>query len=275
MIAAYEAAWERDRVGSLAEVLRERLPQVVRERHDLSVDAHVAAGVRSGYTYGAAQYSGLMEDLAALAVDVPGLVVRAVEDARSVLVVEQTGTVIYPFRYGRSRRRTREQARMPQLSEVRRMFFLQDTLPMGDQLTLEQGQLTAAELADLEAEVTDLRAAGRVGVRVVVLGYASDVSGVWGIGWGELEVRDSRTGELHWPVWIALDTAVAEVEPDVGPLRAVHDAPVSGPVFDDGGTPADTGFGLEIRPDSAGSDPADQPAEPRPETGTDSAEPGR
>lgn len=269
-----ESAWERARLGSLATLLRERIPRVLSDRQDLSVDAHVAGRLRTNPTYGVTQRNGLEQDLADLAVEVPGLAVRTVGGV-ALVVVEETGTVIYPYRYAKNRRQQRTQAVMSApMSEVRQILFVQDTPPVSDQLTLEQGQMTEEELADLKAEIEDRRAAGQVGARVVVLGYGSDPSGSWGIGWGEIEVRDPLSPQVDWIMWVPLDTAVADAQPGAGSLRVVDDLPPAGPSFDDG-IPADPGFNLPMRPDPSGPAPADEPTDPHPDTGTDAAEPGQ
>jgi len=266
------SVWEIARLGSLAGALRERVPQVVSARQELSVAAHAAGRLRTSHTYGTTQRHGLEQDLAALADEIPGLLVRTVGGA-ALVVVEQTGTVLYPYRYAKNRQQQRTQAVMSEpMSEVRQVLFVQDTAPMSDQLTLVQGQLTEEELADLEAEVADRRAAGQVGARVVVLGYGSDVSGVWGIGWGEIEVRDPLNPRVNWITWVPLDTAGADAQPGIGSVDAVHDISPTGPSFDDG-TPADAGFKLKMRPDPAGPAPADEPVDPQPKTGTDSVDP--
>lgn len=272
MSVGTESAWELDRFGSLAVVLRERCPQLVQARHDLSVAAQVAGGMRRHYPYGVTQHRGLEEALADLATEIPGLVVRSVQGAGAALVVEETGTVIHPFRYAKNRQQRREQANMSPLSEVRRMLFVQDIPPMSEQLTLEQGQLSDEELVEFEAEVEDRRAAGRVGVRVAVLGYGSDVSGVWGIGWGEIEIRDPQTADVHWTMWVPLDSATANTQSGAGPLRLVDDISPAEASFDTG-APADFGFNLHMRPGAAAKEPggpADEPVDPETDTGTDS-----
>ncbi len=269
-----ELVWERVRLGLLAPVLRKRISRVLADRQDLSVAAHVAGSLRTNHTYGATQRNGLEQDLADLAEDISGLVVRTVGGV-ALLVVEETGTVIYPYRYAKSRREQRTQAVMSApMSEVRKVLFVQDIPPVSDQLTLEEGQLTEEELADHEAEVTDRRAAGQVGARVVVLGYGSDPSGSWGLGWGEIEVRDPLSPQVEWIMWVPLDAAVAATQLGAGSLQVVNDLAPAGPSFDDG-TPVDSGFELTMRPDPSGPAPADEPAGPQPDTGTDSAEPGQ
>lgn len=110
-----------------------------------------------------------------------------------------------------------------------------NTSPAPRQLTLED--LTAPDFDlleqrwDEEHEVDEQFS--RFG-RVVVVGFGSNPNGLWGVGWGDLEIVDVASGEVRWPVWEALNhssfasvTDVAASGPtDLVPTAGAHMAAI-------------------------------------------------
>jgi hypothetical protein len=139
--------------------------------------------------------------------DIDGVEIRRPAGGRfGLIVIPETNVALMPWRYSKSRRDVRERSRLSTpVSDVKQALLGLNTSPAPRQLTLDD----LAEDYDLleqrweeEREIDEQFS--RFG-RVVVVGFGSNPNGLWGIGWGDLEILDVTTGEVRWPVWEALN----------------------------------------------------------------------
>lgn len=262
-----EAEWLLLRFGSAREALGALAREVVREAHVRSVEAHVAGGLRTKKTYGVNMTASVHELWTAGAAGIEGVVVRRPSGVRSgseVVVIDDTSTVIYPWRYGRDAVTRREEARMAAPSKLRSTLFRADPAAAGSQLTLDQGRLSVEEIEQLYADEEDVQAQLREFHQVVVLGYASHPRSLHGLGWGELELVDHVGGQVRWLHWEPLDEASSE-QSSAGELTVVKDEPPVVEAFD--AAPPASWDDLVVRPPSL-EPAADEPTEPDESTGT-------
>lgn len=274
MDATEDADWQRLRFGSTREPLGDLAREVVREAHERSLEAHIAGGLKTKKTYGVTMTDAVRELWTAGAVGIAGVTVRRPAGVRAgsdVVVIDETATVIYPWRYGRDAVTPRDEARMAAASKLQSTLFQADPDVAGSQLTLEQGQLSVEEIERLYADEADLQAQLRDLHRVVVLGYASHPGGLRELGWGEIELVDRIGGHVRWLHWEALDEASIDTAP-AGELRGVSDdSPVVATVD---AAPPVPGFDLVARQPSL--DPvADEPTKPADSTGREAGGPAR
>lgn len=91
-----------------------------------------------------------------------------------------------------------------QTSNFRRELLAGLSSQPGGQLGLDQADWDEALLAEDEAVAEQLRNL----VRVVTIGYRSNVSGLSELGWGDLELLDG-SGTVEWRHWEALQPVAA------------------------------------------------------------------
>jgi len=184
------------------------------------------------------------------------------------VICEQPPVVLYPWRYATDRATTWEQARLWPLSDLRRTLMALNDNTVDGQLTLEQGardpEELEAELAEEEALLEQLAAKGHV----VAVGLGSNTSGIFDLGWGDLELADEGTGRVVWQYWEPLappedGTAGGEPRRPVGPTGG--DVRGRGIRFDDAVSEDD--LGLKPRPPLV-EPPISEPERPQKETGS-------
>ncbi|MGI9149855.1 MAG: hypothetical protein ACR2IK_25475 [Chloroflexota bacterium] len=203
---------------------------------------------------------------------IPGVVPRKPAGVRSrfdLAVVDASSVVIYPLRYATDRKHSRQTAKLrPPVSDLRTELFTLAAHAVDPQMTLEQASRDEAEvLAEIAEEQAVLEQLAKFG-RVVTVGYASNpTAGIFELGWGDLELVDEGTGELHWHHWEPLVREVGGGEMGL-PVRRPTPAPDTSPAterFDD--APLDDDFGLVART-PVGSPPISEPEREPGRTGT-------
>lgn len=200
------SAWATERFGLQAGELRVRVVQAIGQAHERALRAHLAGELDSHDAYGNVVYAWQHELLAAIAQDMPGLTAQkplGTKGSRFDLLVAGN-VILYPWRYAKDRRTHRQDARMRTVSGLRRTVLSLGDETVDTQLTIESITVPEADLkAAYEDDVSMLKQlANRA--RTVVIGYASSPeSGVFGLGWGDLELIDDD-GAVHWSHWEGL-----------------------------------------------------------------------
>lgn len=264
------SAWAVERLGAAADRLQDAVVGAFPRAHDYAVAAQAVSGTSKqdpyGHTMKNRQYECLVED----AREIPGIkIVRPAGASYELVTVVETQVVLYPWRFATDNARSREHVRM-RTSDFRRELLAGLSRQPGGQLGLDQAELEEAQLDEDEAVAEQLRSL----VRVVTIGYRSNVSGLSELGWGDLELVDGG-GSIHWRKWEGL-------EPVRAGRRASSMAPRQAPSSMEAGTAptkrrwdqaADLGIlGLSARSPLAGQPERDQPAVPD-ETGTEDGAP--
>lgn len=269
------SAWATERFGAAADQLVEAVPRAIRRAHEYAAAAQAAGGTPHldpyGHTLKNRQHECLVEE--ALAIGgfesfqprgVPFQLVRLLG----------TRVALLPWRYATNQKTTRLTARMKP-SAFRRDLLTGSGGPR-DQMTIEQAELTEAEIEAQYAEEKAVWEQLRSLARVVTVGYASNPNGIIGLGWGDVELRGDD-GTVDWRYWEPLAWTAATTAHRDGAGRglqavttpAVDERPPR-PRFDD---VADTDDDLPLRPRTAPGEPQREVSPPAEGTGTDE-EPG-
>ncbi|MFS0717901.1 hypothetical protein ABC337_09870 [Arthrobacter sp. 1P04PC] len=263
--------WAQAAFGGVAEDLAARIPDALRAAHVAALSAHVSAEMTTNDTYGhtlkVKQHELLVEHLR----DIPGVTTRRPQGMRFELaVIPETNVAILPLRYTTDPKERREDARLASpVSDLRKSLLSINSSVAPRQLTIEHAfeddAILAGNLEELEVVDKQLRSFGRI----VVVGYASNpVAGVWGIGWGDLELEDESSGKVHWTHWESLDgsqpfASTRDIpRPAVPATRTVDDTDR----FDSGVNEDD--FDLTPRSPGYGA-PVSEPGRELPSTGND------
>lgn len=265
------SSWARERFGAVAADLQVAVPAAIAQAHELAYAAHVASELRTNDAYGSTlkvtQYEQLEQHTAGL----PGVVARKPQELTSrfaLVVAEETATVLFPWRFATDSATSRVQARMRRpLSELRKTL-LGLTEGGGDvQLVLEQGERDPAELEAELAEERELLAELAAFGRVVTVGFSCNpVGGIFELGWGDAELLDPETGQVHWHHWEALSRQVgAAAGRELVAVPEPAPAAEATPRFDD--APLDE-LGLTARPPLTQPD-SGQEQTSQPGTGSD------
>lgn len=261
------STWATERLGPAAERLQEAVVAAIPRAHHDAVAAQVASGTAKrdpyGHTMKNRQHECLVED----ARDIPGIkIVRPAGASFELVTVPETRAVLYPWRFATDNARDREHVRMP-TSIFRRELLTGLSRQASGQLGLHQADWDDALLAEDEAVVEQLRSL----VRVVTVGYRSNVAGLTELGWGDLELIDGGGGAIWWRHWEPLELVLAPrrtVPTATGPTSFLP-APESGNErtsrWDEASEPER--LGLSARSPLDG-DPDRSPTAARDETGT-------
>ena len=180
-----------------------------------------------------------------------------------------TRVTLFPWRYATNGKTSRRKVRMKP-SGFRRDLLSGSDGPR-DQMTLEQAELTEAEIEAQYAEEKAVWDQLRSLARVVTVAYASNPSGIIDLGWGDVELLDDD-GTVKWLHWEPLSWTAKTVSDDaaghrpqaVEPLETDERAPR--PRFDDLGEADDD---LPLRPRTAPGEPQREVEPPVEGTGTD------
>jgi hypothetical protein len=238
----------------------------------MALAAHLSGGLESNDTYGATMYVAQYEQLAAEAAGIPGVSIRKPRGVRGrfdLVVCEHPPVVLYPWRYATGKAVPRERARFRRpVSDLRKTLLSLNEATINGQLTLDQGarnpEELEAELAEDEAMLAQLAELGQV----VFVGFASNPSGIFDLGWGDVELLDEQTGGVRWRYWEPLlppsDQAGGGV-PQGPAWPVLGDGHDRGARFDDAAPEDD--LGLKLRPPPA-EPPISEPERPQKETGT-------
>lgn len=265
------SAWAVERFGVAADELVEAVPRAIRRAHENAAAAQVASGTKLldpyGHTLKNRQHECLVEE--ALAIGgfesfqphgVPFQLIRRVD----------TRVTLFPWRYATNGKTSRHKVRMKP-SGFRRDLLASSEGPR-DQMTIEQAELTEAEIEAQYAEEKAVWDQLRSLARVVTVGYASNPNGIIDLGWGDVELLDDN-GTITWLHWEPLAwTATTTVSDDAAGhgLQAVklteNDERPSRPRFDDLGEADDD---LPLRPRTAPGGPQREVQPPAEDTGTD------
>ncbi|MCA0143959.1 hypothetical protein [Blastococcus sp. LR1] len=222
-----------------------------------------------GHTLKNRQYECLVDHLRDA--DIPGMdLIHPAGAAFDLVRLDAGNTILFPWRFSSDQRVRHDNAQLPlaRASTIRRGML---TVAPGedDQLSLEDAAVSDEELLAQSAERREVEAQLRNLARVITIGYASNSTGIFELGWGEASLLDD--GTVSWASWHPLTHLLAATRPssDAAPgPRAVPgtggaDPANRGPRFDD--APLNTGFDLQPRHPLAG-EPTTEPGE---DTGKD------
>ncbi|TVU62033.1 hypothetical protein FQP90_13325 [Paenarthrobacter nitroguajacolicus] len=208
MNGAFEVSvWAREAFGGAAGELSARIPEAIRSAHATALTAHVAADMTTNDTYGHTLKVKQYELLVAQVREVPGVMIRRPQGMRfDLAVVPETNVAILPLRYATDRKDRREDSRLAApVSDLRQSLLGLNSSAAPRQLTIDHAFVDDDALASGFEELEELDRQLRRFGRLVVIGYASNpAAGVWGIGWGDLELKNAATGEITWPHWETL-----------------------------------------------------------------------
>jgi len=235
------STWAKAALGSMALDLSEAIPLGLQQAHEISLRAHLTAEMESNDTYGHTLKVKQFKCLEEATKDIDGVEIRRPAGGRfGLIVIPETNVALMPWRYSKNRRDLRERSRLSTpVSDVKQALLGLNTSPVPRQLTLDD----LTEDYDLleqrweeEREVDEQFS--RFG-RVVVVGFGSNPNGLWGIGWGDLEIVDVVSGEVRWPVWEALDhsssaAATNGAASGAANLVSVPETPAAATRFDSG-----------------------------------------
>jgi hypothetical protein len=241
----------------------------------MALAAHVNGGLESNDTYGATMYVAQYEQLAAEAAGIPGVSIRkpkGVGGRFDLVVCEYPPVVLYPWRYATDTAMPRERARFRRpVSDLRKTLLSLNETTINGQLTFDQAvrdpEELEAELAEEEAMLAQLAELGQV----VFVGFACNPSGIFDLGWGDVELLDEQTGRVCWRHWESLPppgTQAAGAVPHGPASPAPSDGHGRSARFDDAATEDD--LGLKLRPQIS-EPPISEPERPQEGTGSDDA----
>lgn len=197
--------WAQARFGDAASDLARAVTRAIYQAHDMALKAHVSGGLQSNDTYGVTLHVAQYEQLAAECKGIPGVSIRRPKEVLcrfEFVVCEQPPVVLYPWRFATDKAVKREEARFRRpISDLRKTLLALNEDTLDGQMTLEEGMRDPDELeAERAEEQAVLEQLARFG-RVVTVGFASNTSGIFELGWGDAELVDEQTGEVRWHYW--------------------------------------------------------------------------
>jgi hypothetical protein len=269
--------WAEERFGSAAADLVLTVPLAIQRAHQRAMAAHAAGGLETNEAYGSTLHAAQYEELVSLSRLIDGVAIRKPVSVQTgpvkLVIIDETAVVLYPWRYAKDRSKPRDKAKFdPPVSDLRKMLLTLAARPIDPQLTLDDADRDYEELeAEWAEELAILEQLRRFG-QVVTIGYASNPSGLFDLGWGDLELLNEDSGEVVWQHWEPLlgDDQAEEGGARVprGPERPPGDA-ARARRFDD--APLIEDFGLAPRPPLSGT-PISEPERNQPETRSDDPE---
>lgn len=270
--------WAIERFGVLADDLRQVVPLAVKRAHESAVAAQGASGTHHRDPYGHTLKNRQHECLAEALSGTEGVSVFRPPGASFELVrLTATSVTLLPWRYGTNRAASRSKVRMK--PSGRRHDLLSGPRGNPSQYSIEQAELSEAELEAQFAEHNDAWDQLRSLARVVTIGYASSPHGIYDLGWADVELLDDN-GTINWLHWEPLTIADASTAGDgagdglvdSGGQRHLQVAktpdkshPAAGPRFDGTGSDED----LPLRHRTVAGEPHHEAEPPSEETGTD------
>lgn len=278
------STWAQSRFGEIAVVgeIRRRVARAIVAAHTAAAAAQEASETAKRHPYGGAIRNTAHERLVAELVGLPGVETRTVPGAAHKLVMLREHRVtLYALRYASDGHTPREKAKI-RLSTVRLELLGSSEVGDPDQLTFDQADLTAEEIAEDFAARADIEQQLGSLSRVVIIGFASSPEGLHSLGWGEGTL--GADGYLDWGYWEALPLPGSATEDDgssglqsgpasVGPIGQGPSLPASQPRrprFDEGEEDDDLGISAR-RGDT--ETPSQEKAPDLPQTGADEDQP--
>ena len=199
--------WSQQQFGAAADELRRAAVRALTDAHALAAGAHVLAEMTAGDTYGNTIFVKSNELLLEYGSAIPGVVARKPKGQNGrfkLLVVEETNTAIYVWRYSDDPSKVRAEAQFK--TPVSGLQSAMAALSRGrdDQLTIDDAAMTDAELADRD----DLDAVLRQRGSVAFLAYgASYQAGLFAKGFAQIS-QLSGEGRIRWDHWEPLPDLV-------------------------------------------------------------------
>jgi hypothetical protein len=242
-----DSSWASQQFGSVADELGRAAVEALTHAHDFARGAHAIAEMTAGDTYGNTVFVRSNELLLEYGLRIPGVTARKPRGQRSrfdLLVVEETNTAIYVWRYSDDPSKARVDAQFK--TPVSGLQSAMASLSRGrdGQMTIEDLELTDEELAERDL----LDAALSLRGSVVFLAYGSSFqAGLFGKGFAQITMLDDE-GHLRWDHFEPLPN-LSEFSVDQTPSRP------SLRIVDPGGAPT--------RFDDIGDDDGDLGIRPR------------
>jgi hypothetical protein len=279
------SAWAWAHFGGAAPDIRDAVVSAIPAAHRDAVTAQVGGRTPKKDPYGHTMKNRQHECLVEAAREIPGVQLFRPRGASFELVrLPETGVILFPWRYATDGRTPREKARM-RTSGLRHDLLSGTASGMPGQLTIEHAELgdeeLEARLAGDDAVVAQLREIARI----VIIGYASDPSSIFELGWGDAELLDT-SGTVSWSKWeslpvlkpatITADEVKGDLRVDRGTSWRVasstpgRSAPDDRPRFDR--VPVDDDLGLRPRAPLAG-EPQQETGQQARDTGTEDQQP--
>lgn len=265
------SAWAQEVLGAAAQPVQDAVVVAIRQAHDDAYAAQRVSGTTRQDTYGHTlknrQYECLAQDLREGGIPGGVQVFRPAGVAFDLVRLTESNVVLFPWRFSPDQSVTHESAKLPaaRASTFRRGMLTVTTAEDADQLSIDDAAATDEELAAQAAELREVEAQLRTMARVVTIGYSSNSTGIFELGWGEASLHED--GTVTWTPWRGLTHLLVATVPVDGEntqraagLQSVagnDGSPTTrGPRFDD--APLVTGFGLQPRPASAGEPHAEE-----------------
>lgn len=206
------SAWVRERFGDAAEEFLHAIPLAIHHAHQQALAAHIAGEINANDAYGNTLKVAHHEQLIECTAHIPGVVTRKPADIRSrfeLVVLDETAVVLYPWRYAADGWTPRETVKLPKpLSELRRSLFTLTRRNVETQLSFDQIDDNPQDFADEQDALEQLADFGRV----VTVAYASNPTGLFDLGFAEVELTDEDTGSVAWSHWEPLNRTAVSLE---------------------------------------------------------------
>ena len=191
------SSWAVEQFGSVGDQLSLAAVKALTHAHDLARGAHAVAEMTAGDTYGNTMFVRSNELLLEYGLSIPGVTARKPRGQSSrfeLLVVEETNTAIYVWRYSDDPSRSRADAQFK--SPVSGLQSAMASLSRGrdGQMTLEDLDLSEEELAERDLLDAALSSRGSV----VFLAYGSSFqAGLFSKGFAQITMLDDG-GQIRW-----------------------------------------------------------------------------
>jgi hypothetical protein len=210
-----ESSWKAQQFGGVADQLCRAAVEALTHAHDLARGAHAVAEMTASDTYGNTMFVKSNELLLEYGLRIPGIAARKPRGQRSrfdLLVVEETSTAIYVWRYSDDPSKPRANAQFK--TPISGLQSAMATLSNGrdGQMTIDDVQLTDEELAERDLLDAALSSRGSV----VFLAYGSSFrAGLFDKGFAQITML-SDNGQIRWDRFEPLPD-LAELDSDETP----------------------------------------------------------
>lgn len=198
-----DLSWSELQFGSAEHALRLAAVEALTQAHAFAAGAHAVAEMIAGDTYGNTIFVKANELLLEYGGQIPGVSARKPTGQRSrfdLLVVDETNTAIYVWRYSDDPSKSRAEVQFK--APVSGLQSAMASLSCGrdDQMTIEDAAMSDEELAERDVLDAMLRRRGSV----VFLAYgASFRAGLFAKGFAQITQLDGD-GHIRWDHWEGL-----------------------------------------------------------------------
>lgn len=195
--------WAEARFGGLAAELSFVCRDAMHTAHGLAFKAHQSAEMDHNDTYGNTLKVKMHEVLLEMVKDIPGVLIKPSGGRFDIAVVEETSVALLPIRYSNDRRITRLNAKID-ISDLRRslLALVSPNHSNPRQSTIDEALDEEFDADTYDEEMCELdKQLGAFG-QVATIGFGSNPSGLWGLGWGDLRVNESD--KAVWEEWETL-----------------------------------------------------------------------